>query len=227
MHYNKCIMRTIILTLLLLCLSAFAGAETLKKATITTPKEGRHYHVLAEPGRTKAPTGKIEVVEFFWYGCPHCYRLESYMESWDRTKPSYITFRRVPVPYDGLWNLHARTYYTAEKLNVIAKTHRPFFDAIHKERKTLTSQNAIARFFAGYGVDPARFNDTFGSFSVEARMRLASKEADFYKISSVPTVIINGKYHTGADIAGSEANLIEVIRYLTKLEHEKGPASSG
>ena len=214
-------------TLLLVFVSGLAAAETLKKPTVSTPKEGRHYHTLQEPGRTKVPTGKIEVIEFFWYGCPHCYRLEPYMEDWEKTKPSYVTFRRVPVPYDGLWNLHARTYYTAEKLKVVTKTHRPFFDAIHKERKTLTSQGAIAKFFAGYGVDISRFNDTFTSFSVEARMRLASKEADFYKISSVPTVIINGKYRSGADIAGSEANLIEVIRYLSKLEHEKDPASSG
>ena len=149
------------------------------------------------------------------------------MESWEASKSDDAYLRRIPVSYNKLWNLHARTYYTAEKLKVLAKSHRPFFDAIHKERKPLTSQRAIAGFFTQYGITTKNFNDTFSSFSVEARMRLASKDSDFYKIDGVPNIIINGKYKTNPSLAGSEANMITVIRYLVEQERKNPSNTSG
>lgn len=192
----------------------------LKKPNIGTAVAGRNYLVLQEFGKTKVAPGKIEVTEFFWYGCPHCYKLEPYIRNWVKNKPSYVTFRRVPVPFNGLWRIHAQTYFTSERLGLVGKTHEAFFDAIHKDRQPLTNQRTIAKFFSEYGVSPDKFNEIFTSFGVESKLRIATREATFYQINSVPMVVVNGKYLVTFQYAGSEANMIEVIKQLTKLEYE-------
>ena len=218
---------SVILTLGFLALSGGGvQAAKLDKPTIGTAVAGKHYQVLPKFGKTKVPPGKVEVIEFFWYGCPHCYRLDPYIESWLKNKPSYVTFRRVAVPSNGLWEVHARTYYTADRLKLLGKTHVAFFDAIHKQRQPLTNQRTISKFFSNYGVSVEQFNDVYNSFAVESKIRLASREARSYKVNSVPVVIVNGKYMLTAGWVGGEANLIAVINQLAKLEHENPrPAS--
>lgn len=197
-----------------------AAGEKLAKPTIGVAVAGKNYQVLPKFGKTKVPPGRVEVTEFFWYGCPHCYRLEPYIENWLAKKAPYVSFRRVAVPFGGLWNIHAQSYYTAERLKVLGETHTAFFDAIHKERRPLTNQRNIAKFFSEHGVDINKFNEVFNSFSVSSRMGLAEREVSFYKINSVPLIIVNGKYLATVQMAGSEANLIEVIKQLTELEKD-------
>ena len=222
--YNDEIMRIFnfltIVSLLLVLTSA--QAADLKKPTLKNPVAGKHYLVLDKPGRTKSPPGKVEVIDFFWYGCPHCYKQLEYTEAWEKDKPSYIYVRKIPVPFSGMWTVHARTYYTAQRLNMAARLHRPIFDAIHKEKRRLTNQLSIRDFFADQGVDPARFDDIYGSFSVDARLRSAQKEVAFYKIKSVPIFIINGKYMTDTSMAGSQANIIQIIKFLSEKEYQAG-----
>ena len=223
--------RTGLLIVVLVSLGVFisqnGAAANLDKATIGNAIAGKHYQILQKFGKTKVPPGKVEVTEYFWYGCPHCYRLEPYVENWEANKPSYITFRRVAVPFNGLWQIHAQAYYTAERLNLVGKTHRAFFDSIHKERRPLTNQRNIAKFYSEYGVNADRFNEVYNSFGVESKMRLASREVSFYKINSVPMFVVNGKYLLSVGMAGSEANLMEVVRQLAKLEHENPATPSG
>ena len=197
-----------------------AAGENLAKPTIGTAIAGKNYQILKKFGKTKVPPSKVEVVEFFWYGCPHCYRMEPYLEKWAASKQPYVSFRRVAAPFGGLWNIHAQTYYTAERLKVVRKTHIPFFDAIHKEKRALTTQRSISKFFGEYGVDVNQFNEVFSSFSVTSRLRLAEREISFYGINSVPSIVVNGKYLITVQMAGSEANLIEVIKQLAKLEND-------
>ena len=198
---------------------AYSQAANLDKPTIRTPVEGRHYTVLAKPGRTKAPPGRIEVVDFFWYGCPYCYNLLPYTEEWEKDKPSYVYVRKVPIT-GGRAAAHARAYYTSYRLNMAARLHRPIFEAIHKDRKQLNNKRMLRNFFASQGVDPARFDDIYDSFSVDARVRSAQKEVSFYQIETVPSFIINGKYFTDVSMAGSPANLVAVIKFLTEQEHQ-------
>jgi len=199
---------------------AYGQAANLDKPTIKTPVEGRHYTVLAKPGRTKAPPGRVEVVDFFWYGCPHCYRQLAYTEEWEKDKPSYVYVRKVPVPFSGLWTVHARAYYTSHRLNMAARLHRPIFEAIHKDKQQLNNKRMLRNFFVSQGVDPARFDDIYDSFSVDARVRSAQKEVSSYQIKSVPSFVINGKYLTDVSMAGSPANVIAVIEFLTEQEHQ-------
>ena len=195
-------------------------AASLSKPNIGTAVAGKNYQILSNFGKPRIAPGKVEVVEYFWYGCPHCNRLEPYIENWAVKKPSYVVFRRVPVPFQGLWQVHARSFYAAQRLNVVDKTHQAFFDAIHKERKPLTNKKNIAKFYSEYGVNIDEFNEVYDSFGVDSKMRLALREVNFYKINSVPAVVVNGKYLLNVGMAGSEANLIEVIKQLAKLESE-------
>ena len=215
-------MRTIQLVFISLALIILSTvhAANLKKPTISNPIAGKHYEVLDKPGITKAPPGKIEVVDFFWYGCPHCYAQLEYTEDWEKEKPPYVSIRRVPVPYSGLWTVHARAYYTAKRMNVAGRTHRALFDAIHKKKQTLTNQRTLAGFYADRGADFNRFNELFNSFSVDARIKSAQREVALYKIDSVPTFIINGKYKTDVTRAGSKANIMQVIKVLVEQEYQ-------
>lgn len=199
-------------------------AATLAKPTIGTAVAGRNYQVLDNFGKTKVAPGKVEVVEYFWYGCPHCNKLEPYLEHWEENKESYVKFRRVPVPFRGLWQVHARAYFTAERLNVLGKSHQAFFDAIHKKRMPLTNKKNIAKFYSEYGVNIDEFNEVYDSFGVDSKMRLALREVEFYKVNSVPAIVVNGKYLLNVQMAGSEANLIEVIKQLAKREFDNAPS---
>lgn len=195
-------------------------AAKLAKPTIGTAVAGRNYQVLENFGKPKVAPGEVEVVEYFWYGCPHCNKLEPYIESWKDNKASYVKFRRVPVPFRGLWQVHARSYFTAERLRVLDKSHQAFFDAIHKGKRPLTNKKNIAKFYSEYGANIDEFNEAYDSFGVDSKMRLALREVEFYKINSVPAVVVNGKYLLNVQMAGSEVNLIEVIKQLAKLEKD-------
>ncbi|RMD71961.1 MAG: thiol:disulfide interchange protein DsbA/DsbL, partial [Gammaproteobacteria bacterium] len=114
--------------------------------------EGIEYELVTPPQPTEDPS-KIEVLEFFWYGCPHCYHAEPLVEAWLKRKPEDVVFRRMPAIFTNpLWELHARAYYTAEALGIVDKIHRPLFDAIHKERRPMNTEKDIEAFFAEHGV---------------------------------------------------------------------------
>ncbi|ROR34284.1 thiol:disulfide interchange protein DsbA/DsbL [Inmirania thermothiophila] len=177
------------------------------------------YEPLAQPLPTADPA-KVEVVEVFWYGCPHCYRLLPYMERWLRHKPDYVLYRRLPGILRPEWALHARAYYTAEILGVADELHRPLFDAIHAERRPLDTEQALEDFFAEHGVDREAFRRTFRSFAVETRVRQARALMQRYGVQGTPTVIVNGKYRTDGSMAGSYADLVRVVQQLVEREAE-------
>lgn len=185
--------------------------------------EGIEYKLVTPPVRT-ADKDKVEVVELFWYGCPHCYSFEPKLNKWKKSLPANVVFKRVPAifPNREIWETHARAYYTAELLGVLDKIHRPLFDAIHKNKQQVHSQEALANFFSQYGVDKQTFKDTFSSFGVQMKVNIAKDLTRRYQIDGVPTMIINGRYRTHASLTNGQDGMFKVIDFLIEKETKAG-----
>ncbi|MCG8324184.1 MAG: thiol:disulfide interchange protein DsbA/DsbL [Thiotrichales bacterium] len=176
------------------------------------------WKVLDEAQPTDVAEGKIEVVEVFWYGCPHCYDFEPFLEDWLKNKPDDVEFKRMPGIFRENWVPHARAYYTALELGVLDSVHRPMFNAIHKHRKKLDSQSQLRKLFAENGIDEDAFDKVYESESVTSKVRKAMLMGRRYQIRGVPSVIVNGKYLTGASIAGNFENMLKAIDQLVDKE---------
>jgi len=161
---------------------------------------------------------KVEVIEFFWYGCPHCYSLEPAMQAWVKNKPANVEFIRQPAVFSELWGKHAKAFFTAEALGVSEKTHADFFDAIQNKKQKLTSEDDLAKFFAAHGVKDEDFRAAYNSFIVDAKMRQAETMGARYGITGVPALIVNGKYRVTATTAKSQDNMLNVTNELIQQE---------
>ena len=160
--------------------------------------------------------GTQEVIEFFWYGCSHCFRFEPYIENWVATKPPAVQFRREAAPFNRLWSNHARFFYAAQRLNLLDKLHENLFKELHLRGNKIHQLDDLAAFAAGTGaVDVQTFRQTMESFSVEGDLNRVHKLLEAYKVSSVPTLIVNGIYLVSASTAGSERGMIKAIEELT------------
>src|SRR5713226_4192603 len=194
---------------LLLCFSLMPGAG---RADYT---EGVEYARL--PQSQPVETGnKIEVREFFWYGCPHCYALEPAINRWLKTKPANAQFVRMPAILSPSWEPHARTFYAFEALGVTDKLHSAFFNAIHAQGQALNNESSIAEFVAKHGVDKEKFLKAYNSFSVNAFVKNAVQMAQRYGIEGVPTLIVDGKFRTGSSMVGGHDALMHLVDYLIK-----------
>lgn len=179
--------------------------------------EGQHYLPINPPQPTSSKD-KVEVVELFWYGCPHCYRLEPYVKRWLKKKPDNVKFVRMPGVLNPSWELLARAYYTAEILGIVEKVHSPIFDTIHGKRKRLNNEGAVMNLFTQYGVSEKDFKRTFRSFAVETKVRRARDMGRRYQADGVPTIIVNGKYRVGPQTAGGPSKVFKVVDQLIKQE---------
>lgn len=180
-------------------------------------EEGVSY-VKIVPAQPTSEPDKIEVVELFWYGCPHCHRFQPYVENWLKNKPANIDYIRLPAILRDSWALHARAFYTAEALGKLDEIHEPLFDAIHKEKRDLDSEQTLSAFFAEHGVDPAEFRKVFHSFTVESKVRRAHQMTRRYRTQGTPSVVVNGKYRSDPGLARGFDKLIQVIDYLVEKE---------
>ena len=177
-----------------------------------------NYKKLLSPQLTR--TGdKIEVLEFFWYGCSHCYQFESVIEKWLEDKAEYIKFVRIPAVLGKNWLPNARGFYVAKNLGVLDKIHRPLFDAIHKEKRNITGKKALKMFFAEHGVLGEEFDKAYDSKDVQDNVRYARLMVQRYALTGVPAVIINGKYGTSASMAGGYSAIIDVVNKLAAEEY--------
>lgn len=182
----------------------------------------RPYKLLIPPQPVQ--TGdKIEVVEVFWYGCPHCFQFEPYLEKWLEQKPDDVEFVRLPGVLGKGWIPHARAFYAAEQLGVLDKIHRPLFNAIHIEGEHLANEDQLARFFENQNIDEDDFRDAFNSEGVDQEVKQAFMRGRDFRITGVPTVIVNGKYLTSASMAGSHENVIKIIDELITRERSNSP----
>ena len=142
--------------------------------------------------------GKIEVLEFFWYGCIHCYNLEPRLETWLKTKPADVAFRRVPAVLSERWGHDAAVFYAFEALGVLDKLHRPFFDAIHRERLRTDNMPALNAWLEKNGVEPKKFDATVRSFGVQSKVKRAIRLTSDYKVDGTPPMAVQGRYTISA-----------------------------
>ncbi len=182
----------------------------------TSYQSGKHYKEIVPP---QPVTGSgIEVLEVFWYGCPHCYDFEPTLARWQARQPADVAFRRMPAVFRPSWFLHAKAYYTAEALGILDKIHAPFFKALHVDKKKLEDEESLAEFFAGFGVDKNEFSQVFGSFTVEGKVEQAKQAIQRFGIDGVPAIVVNGKYLTSGSMAGSYDNALAVVDFLVAKE---------
>lgn len=181
---------------------------------------GRHYDRLSPTQPTSSGPEQIEVAEIFWYGCPHCYTFDPYLESWKGDLDPDVSFVRVPAVWNALLQLHARAYYAAEVLGITEEIHTPIFREIHVNGNPLNSEQALQGFFEQFGVSEEDFTGAFNSFAVHTRLQRADELSRRYRVSSVPMVIVNGKYSASAQSAGDYPTLMELIDELVVSERE-------
>lgn len=180
-----------------------AGAETFQA--------GRDYQVLTFP--VLPETGnKVEVREFFWFGCPHCYLIEPELNQWLKHLPATATFIRTPGVAPR-WLTHAEVFYALEAMGIEHKLHSTIFDAVQRG-EPIDDEDAAATFLSHHGVDAKKFQDAFKSFGVHMKMEQAKHLNEALGIDAVPTFVVDGKYKTGAELAGSNARLFQVLDYL-------------
>lgn len=188
-------------------------------ATLANAEGGYDPVSPAQPVQNPA---KVEVIEFFWYGCPHCYSLEPVMVEWLKTKPANVEFIRQPAVFSELWGKHAKAYYTAEALGVLDKVHADLFNtvqaALRDKKPALTDEDDLAKFFAAHGVKEEDFRAAYSSFLVDAKLRQAESIGPRYGITGVPSLVVNGKYKVTAQSAKSQANMLNVVNQLIAQE---------
>jgi thiol:disulfide interchange protein DsbA len=206
---------------------ASSGAQpTLRLAAATnTPatehfKEGANYRKVVPAQPTSVAPGKVEVVEFFWYGCGHCFKLDPAIEAWrSKGKPQYVEFVRVPAMWNDTLRMHARLFYTAEALGKLDALHSTIFREIHVNNDPLNTVEQMTAFFKKHGVSADEFQKAFASFAVESKLQRADFLNRRYQINSVPQLAINGKYVTDEGLAGGEPELFQIVQELAAHEH--------
>jgi protein dithiol oxidoreductase (disulfide-forming) len=177
------------------------------------PVEGTHF-VRLNPPAPVSGGGKIDVIEFFWYGCPHCNAFEPMLDAWSKKLPADVAFRRVHVGFTAMHETHSRIFYALEVLGQVEAMHRKVFAAIHVQRMPLSKEADIADFMAKNGVDAAKFVEAFKSFGVATKVRQAKQLSDAYKIDGVPALGIHGRYYTSASLAGGNDRALQVTDLL-------------
>lgn len=182
--------------------------------------KGPGFNTLSEAQPTDSGK-KVEVTEFFWYGCPHCHTLDPVLSDWVKKQGDAISFKRVPVFFRDTFGPQQKTYYALEALGKTEQIHSKLFDAIHKDRQRLDSQDALTDFVVKNGVDKAKFLDALNSFSVQAKTNRATKLQANYKIDGVPVVAIDGRYTTSpskvAEALSGNASEAELLQATVKV----------
>jgi thiol:disulfide interchange protein DsbA len=180
------------------------------------PVEGTHYTKLSQPQPVSVPAGKIEVLEFFSYGCPHCYALEPTLEAWVKRLPPDVVFRRVPVAFLANYENFQRIYFALEAMGQVDAMQMKIFNAVHQQRLRLDKEADIAAFMSANGVDGAKFAELFKSFTVQTKARQAQQLTQAYKIDGVPALAVQGRYLTSGSQAGSNERALAVTDALVQ-----------
>ena len=205
--------RTLVAALGLAPLAGFAQARR--------PAPGVDYSVL-RPTQPVEAEGKVEVLEFFWYGCPHCYSLQPMLEKWIPHLPADVHFRRVPAVLNEGWAREAAVYYTFEALGVLEKMHRPFYDAIHRERLDTRNPATLAEWLRKHDVDPQRYEEAFKSFGVQTKVRRAAQLSASYRIDGTPALAVHGRYTVSAQQGRTQDGMLGVVDYLIGVARKGG-----
>ena len=181
--------------------------------------EGFEYTRVIPPQPTTAGKGQVEVVEIFWFGCPHCYRFEPHLQKWLKTKPKYVKFLRIPAQFRDTWTFHARAFYTARVLKLDHKFDGEFFNEVHKKDNFLDTKEKLIPFFKRFGVSKEKFLATFNSKEVDEKIKHAKEMVENYRVDGVPTVIVNGKYRASTRVLDSnDPKFLRLLNFLVEKE---------
>ncbi len=188
----------------------FQGAQ----AQAVKPEAGADYLVLDKKAAVEASAGKVEVVEFFWYNCPHCNAFEPTLDAWIKRAPKDVLVRRVPVGFRDDFVPQQRLYYTLEAMDLVDKLHGKVFAAIHAEKQQLSKGDAIADWVAKQGVDKAKFLEQYNSFSVATKVGKATQLQNAYKVEGVPAMGVAGRFYTDGTLAKNMPRVLQVVDHL-------------
>jgi len=204
--------RTLVLALGLAPFGAYAQAR---------PMAGLDFTELKPPQPVEAQ-GKIEVLEFFWYGCPHCYTLEPLLEKWIPKLPADAQFRRVPAVLNPGWANEAAVFYAFEALDILARLHRPFFDSIHRDRLNTRDAASLNEWLQKNGVDLKKFDLAVKSFGVQSKLRRATQLSAAYRIDGTPALAVHGRFTVSAEQARSQSGMLSTTEYLIGVARKGG-----
>jgi thiol:disulfide interchange protein DsbA len=183
------------------------------------PVAGKDFGVL-DPALPVETPGKVEVLEFFWYGCIHCYNFEPLVEAWLKKKPADVEFRRVPAVFNDRWAHDARIYYAFESLGLLDKLHGPLFESIHRGRLNTAAEPAFTEWLTKHGVDHAKFHEAFKSFGVQSKVRRAVQLTTAYRIDGTPALAVNGTYTISVDQAKSMGGMWRIADHLVEISRK-------
>jgi len=186
-------------------------------ALVAGAQRGGQFMELNPPQPVES-TNKIEVLEFFWYGCIHCYNLEPKIDTWLKTLPKDVEFRRVPAVFNDRWAHDAAIFYTFEAMGLLDKLHRPFFDAIHRDRLRSDNMQALNAWLEKQGVDPKKFEATVKSFGVQSKTKRAIRMTSGYQIDGTPAMAVHGRYTVGAS-----EGMLEIVNNLVAAVRKNKP----
>jgi thiol:disulfide interchange protein DsbA len=182
------------------------------------------YATLNPPQPTEA--GKIEVIEFFWYGCPHCYALEPEVNAWLKRAPKDVVFKRVPAYPSDSWGEMVKVFYTLEAMGLLEQNHQKVFDAMNKDNVNLGNKRLREEWLTKNGIDVTKYNETEKSFSVTSKIARARQLTQAYKVDSVPRVVVAGKYYTSAEQAGGANRVFPIVDQLVEMARKEGGAAA-
>ncbi|MEO7954588.1 MAG: thiol:disulfide interchange protein DsbA/DsbL [Polaromonas sp.] len=191
-----------------------AGVPGMAQAQAQAYRSGSDYLTLDKPAPTEAPAGQVEVVEFFWYNCPHCNAFEPQFEAWAKKVPKDVFVRRAPVAFRADFEPQQRLYFVLEGLGKIEALHGKVFNAIHVEKQTLNTAEQIAAWAEKQGIPKAKFMEMYNSFSVATKARKSTQLQDAYAVDGVPALGINGRYFTSGTQAKTLERSLQVTDYL-------------
>ncbi|MDO4591465.1 MAG: thiol:disulfide interchange protein DsbA/DsbL [Comamonadaceae bacterium] len=183
-------------------------------------QEGKEYLRLSKPAATEAPAGKVEVVEFFWYSCPHCNAFEPAFAAWKQKAPDNVVVRRVPVAFNASFVPQQKLYYALQAMDNFEAMHVKVFHAIHVERNKLAKDEDIFNWVAKQGVDVEKFKAAYNSFNVSSQVRKATQLQQAYDVEGVPSMGVAGRYYTDGPRAGSMQNVLRVVEHLVEVSRK-------
>ena len=178
------------------------------------PEDGNDYKTLDKKAATEAPAGKIEVVEFFWYSCPHCNTFEPQLEAWSKRLPPDVVLRRVPVAFRDDFVPQQRLFYTLEAMGKLPELHAKVFQTIHVDKQPTNKQDAIVAWAEKNGLDRAKFLELYNSFTVSTKASRAKQLQDAYQVEGVPALGVAGRFYTDGTMAKTMPRALQVAEYL-------------
>jgi thiol:disulfide interchange protein DsbA len=207
--------------------ASLATAASLTALTSTAQAQGQafragtDYLVLDKPAPVEAPAGKVEVVEFFWYSCPHCNRFEPALEEWIKKAPKDVAVRRVPVSFRADFEPQQRLYYVLEAMGKVEELHKKVFHAIHGDKQMLNTPELVAAWAEKQGLNRAKFTEMYNSFAIATKARKATQLQDAYRVDGVPALGVAGRFYTSGELAKTMDRALLVTEHLV-VQARKG-----